>query len=92
MRRCLIGDITTAAAVLAATPAARRAPLATRLIAEAHAAHHYAKRMARPHPAWGNGSLMARALAMRAPPAEIDLAALTEVLAALTRFRARQTE
>jgi hypothetical protein len=93
MRRCLIGDITTAAAALAAVAAPDRAALAERLIHQAHAAHHYMKRHAKPHPAWGNGSLMARALAAHSPftpnPASPDLAALAVVLAALTRFRTR---
>lgn len=93
MRRCLIGDITTAAAVLSAAAPPDRARLADRLLAEAHAAHLYAKRFAKPHPRWGNGSLMARALAIFPKPAlNTDFAALTEILTALSRFRSRTAE
>lgn len=93
MRRCLIGDITTAAAALSAAAPPDRPRLADRLLAEAHAAHAYAKRFAKPHPAWGNGSLMARALALLpCASAPADLAALTEILAAITRFRGRCIE
>jgi hypothetical protein len=93
MRRCLIGDLTTAAAVLSAAAPQDRARLADRLLAEAHAAHLYAKRFAKPHPSWGNGSLMARALANFPKPAHSpDFAALTEILTALARFRTRTAE
>ncbi len=93
MRRCLIGDITTAAAVLSAAAPPDRARLADRLLAEAHAAHLYTKRFAKPHPRWGNGSLMARALAIFPKPAQnTDFAALTEILTALSRFRSRTAE
>lgn len=93
MRRCLIGDLTTAAAVLSAAAPPDRARLADRLLAEAHAAHLYAKRFAKPHPKWGNGSLMARALAIFPKPAHsTDFAALSEILTALARFRTRAAE
>ena len=93
MRRCLIGDLTTAAAVLSAAAPPDRARLADRLLAEAHAAHLYAKRFAKPHPRWGNGSLMARALAIfPKQPQSIDFAALGEILTALARFRSRIAE
>lgn len=61
MRAVLIGDVIAAArALLAISPAARFA-LLERLLTEAHAAHKFYKRKHRPHPKWGNGSLMARA-------------------------------
>lgn len=65
MRRCLPGDLFEAAGLLAASsdPAA----LISRLLDQADAAHRYAKRFGRAHPAWGNGSLMARALAETGP-------------------------
>jgi hypothetical protein len=66
MRRCLAGDILAAARVVAAADPARRKPLAQSLIAEADAAHRYAKRKGRAHPLWGNGSLMSRVLLL--PP------------------------
>lgn len=65
MRRCLPGDLFEAAALLAASP--EPATLINRLLDQADAAHRYAKRFGRAHPAWGNGSLMARALAEAGP-------------------------
>lgn len=65
MRRCLPGDLFEAAALLAAStdPSA----LIKSLLDQADAAHRYAKRFGRAHPQWGNGSLMARALAETGP-------------------------
>ncbi|MES2433419.1 MAG: hypothetical protein V4586_06285 [Pseudomonadota bacterium] len=65
MRRCLPGDMFEAASLLAASTD----PLAliNRLADQADAAHRYAKRFGRAHPTWGNGSLMARALAETGP-------------------------
>ncbi len=65
MRRCLPGDLFEAAALLAAS--SNPIPLLTRLLDQADAAHRYAKRFGRAHPTWGNGSLMARALAETGP-------------------------
>ena len=59
MRRVLVGDLLALAAVLRQQP---DPDLAARLLAEAHAAHRYFRRFGRPHPRWGNGSLMGRAL------------------------------
>ena len=61
MRRVLIGDLLAAAAVIRSQP--NPAAACQTLIGQADAAHRYAKRFGRPHPRWGNGSLMARALA-----------------------------
>jgi hypothetical protein len=78
MRRCLIGDIWAAAACVAACPELQREAFARLLITQADAAHRYAKRLGRAHPAWGNGSLMARALLARPPqPATADASFLT---------------
>ena len=81
MRRVLIGDLLAAAAVIGA--AADPAQTSRSLIAEADAAHRYAKRFGRPHPEWGNGSLMARAAATQprlgvnlSTPATLDAIAL----------------
>jgi hypothetical protein len=65
MRRCLIGDLIEAAAVVAALDSADKSACCQRLISQADAAHRYAKRYGRAHPTWGNGSLMARALMER---------------------------
>ena len=65
MRRCLPGDLFEAASLLAAST--DPVNLITRLLDQADAAHRYAKRFGRAHPAWGNGSLMARARAEAGP-------------------------
>jgi len=61
MRRVHLGDVIAAARALAHCPAADRPQLADLLIRQADAAHRYMKRMGRPHPMWGNGSLESRA-------------------------------
>ncbi len=71
MRRVMIGDLIAAAKVISAS--SDPADASQMLIRQADAAHRYAKRFGRPHPQWGNGSLMARALAM-ASPGSADLA------------------
>ncbi len=63
MRKVLLCDLTAAAQILALRPASDRAALLDSLIDQAHAADRYARRFGRLHPVWGNGSLMARALA-----------------------------
>ena len=67
MRKCLLGDVVEAAALIAARPADEHARLANQLITQADFAHRYAKRFGRAHRVWGNGSLMARALAEAGP-------------------------
>ena len=57
-------------------------------MAEAHAAHHYMRRFGRPHPRWGNGSLMTRALADGARGLPLCYASLAVMAVAVTRFRA----
>lgn len=87
MRPVLWGDLVAATAWAAANPAR---PVAA-LIDRAQAADLYRKHHGRPHPRWGNGSLMAAALAEAAPPVRFDdpaaLAALAQVAAALARRR-----
>ena len=93
MRRCLIGDMLAAAVAVADMAPAAQPPALARLIAEADAAHRHAKRLGRPHPQWGSGSLQERCLDAGAPPFRCDdarhLAALAGVAAALARRRAR---
>ena len=67
MRRCLPGDLFEAAALVAASTEPGQPALIARLLDQADAAHRYAKHFGRAHPAWGNGSLMARALAEPGP-------------------------
>ena len=92
MRRCLIGDILAAASVIPAADLPHMQISGARLIAQADAAHRYAKRHGRPHPTWGNGSLMARAMAeplVTAPnfSCRTYLAAFQAITTALTNFR-----
>jgi hypothetical protein len=61
MRTILLGDIIAAARALLAAPSDNRIGLLDTMIQQANAAHHFHKRLSRPHPNWGNGSLMARA-------------------------------
>lgn len=60
MRRILISDLLAWADLLLSVPDVARAGVARRLLLEAHAAHKYHRRKGRPHPAWGDGSLMSR--------------------------------
>lgn len=93
MRRALIGDLLAAARVISDQPPHLRGMVMDRLIYQAHAAHRYMVRFGRPHRQWGDGSLMARALAERGncdPGADIcDFAALSVVAAHLAAFRKR---
>ena len=61
MRTLLLGDISAAARALLNVPVQSRLSLLDTMIQQADAAHDYHKRLRRPHPLWGNGSLMARA-------------------------------
>ena len=61
MQTLLLGDIIAAARAILAVPPLMQATVVETMLAQAHAAHLYLKRYARPHPRWGNGSLMARA-------------------------------
>lgn len=67
MRRCLIGDLIEAAVVVAAAAPDQRLAFAFSLIDQAHCAHQYAKKFGKAHSVWGNGSLMARAMAHDGP-------------------------
>ena len=61
MRTVLIGDIIAAARAIIALPAPEQPGFMETILDQAHAAHSFHKRLLKPHPAWGNGSLMARA-------------------------------
>lgn len=97
MRLCLLDDLLCGARALALIAPQRRAAFAATLLDQAHAAHAYAKRFRRPHPRWGNGSLMARALAeqgtMAGPkPGFEDIFIMAAAIAAFqSRHFARQT-
>lgn len=98
MRRAMLGDAIAAALVLRAVPDGARAARCAAMLARAHAADLWRKRLGRAHPAWGNGSLMALAMAEGAGraggPGMADpayLAALAVVIDALGA-RARAAE
>ena len=59
MRPVLIGDVLALARVLFVLGEEEWAVCADRLLWQAHVADRYRKRLGKPHPAWGNGSLMA---------------------------------
>lgn len=63
MRPVLMGDVVAAARALMAVPPAARARLMAAMLAEAEAAEAYRRACGRAHPDWGNGSLMAVAMA-----------------------------
>lgn len=93
MRRALIGDLLVAARVIAAQPPHLRHKAMDRLIYQAHAAHRYMTRFGHPHRTWGDGSLMARALAEAVAPQRTpdicDFSALSVAAARLAAFRVR---
>lgn len=88
MRRVLAGDM------LALADAVRAGQDPARLVAEADAAHRYGKRIGRPHPLWGNGSLMARARSGGPLPASCPdalwLAALRAAVEAVLDWKLRR--
>jgi succinate dehydrogenase/fumarate reductase flavoprotein subunit len=88
MRPCLLDDLLAGAGRLASVPPPLRPDLAHRLLHEAHAAHHFMRRFGVPHPRWGNGSLMARALGDAAPTGRpLCLQALAVMGLAVAAFR-----
>jgi hypothetical protein len=88
MRPCLLDDLLAGAGRLASVPPTLRPDLAHRLLHEAHAAHHFMRRFGVPHPRWGNGSLMARALGDAAPTGHpLCLQALAVMALAVAAFR-----
>ena len=93
MRPVLHADVICAARVLLCLPSGRRWQAAQELVARAEAADSYRRRLGRTHPGWGNGTLMAAAMARpMAPghrPDHPDYAdCLMLVLDALRRHRA----
>ena len=84
----MLDDLLAGAGRLSQAPPAQRPDLANRLLTEAHAAHHYMRRFGRPHPRWGNGSLMTRALADGPRAAPLCYFSLAVMADAVARFRA----
>lgn len=84
----MLDDLLAGAARLSREPPDRRPGLACQLVHEAHAAHHYMRRMGRPHPKWGNGSLMTRALnGSPVPGLPLCLDSLAVMAQVVERFR-----
>lgn len=69
MRPVLLSDLTAVARALLRAPYAERQVLCARIIFEAEMADRFARRLRKPHPQWGNGTLIA-ASAQRALAAE----------------------
>lgn len=67
-----MGDVIAAARAMLAVPEAGRRAVLAAMLAEAAAAEAFRRRHGRAHPEWGNGSLMAAAMA-RARVAEPGL-------------------
>lgn len=93
MRPVGLGDLSAAAGALAAVAPARRAGLMAILIAEAETADRFRRRHGRPHPDFGNGTLMAAALARPqarlAPGGREGLAALAQALEAVLAWHGK---
>ena len=67
----MLADLVATAQLLARWPAADRPALLDRLLSQTQAADCFSRRYGRPHPLWGNGSLLSRACAeTKAPPPE----------------------
>ncbi len=92
MRALQIGDLIAVARVLILRERHEWQVLVQMFLQQAHAAHAFHKRRRRPHPQWGNGSLMARANTEVFAPQPRDgdscfLAALQTCLAAVALWR-----
>lgn len=68
MRPVLHGDVVAAARALLCVPLGQRWRAARDLVAQADAADRYRRHFGRAHPDWGNGTLMAAALARTTAP------------------------
>ena len=89
----LLADLDAAVRVLLHCPHTARAGMAKDLIGQAHTADKYRKRLRKPHPCFGSGTLMSAANkhSRAARPARYDAAAadaLAMLLAALASHRA----
>lgn len=93
MRPVLDGDLTLLARAAVLWPAELRVMRLERVFMQTHAADLYRKRFGRAHPRWGNGSVMARVLALprgRAVAGAPDhLEALEDVCRALRHWHIR---
>jgi hypothetical protein len=91
MRPVLIGDVIAVARVLFVLGETEWSGCVDRLLWQAMVADRYRKRLGKPHPAWGNGSLMSAAGAepkVRAEPFLSDLRWLRALSCVLDRLTA----
>ncbi len=58
MRPVFYSDVVAAARVVLAVPIARQSETCARLLKEAHWADMFTRRLGRPHPIWGGGTLL----------------------------------
>ena len=68
MRPVLHSDVTASARALLCIPEQARADFCGRLLRDASWADKFTKRLGKPHPLWGNGTLMAAARAHALAP------------------------
>ncbi|MFT5626597.1 MAG: hypothetical protein ACI9PY_001275 [Ascidiaceihabitans sp.] len=61
MRPVLHSDLTAAARVLLLEPEIKRSEIVSKMMQEAQYADRYTRRLGKPHPQWGNGTLAAAA-------------------------------
>jgi hypothetical protein len=90
MRRIMQADLVATAQLLARLPAADRPTHLDRLLSQTQAADCFSRRFDRPHPHWGNGSLLSRALSEATLPLHEDhhyWASLSLVAAAIAARR-----
>lgn len=69
MRRPFFSDVSTAARALLMAPSAEREGLCQIMVREAELADRFARRLGKPHPKWGSGTLCEAAMRRR-PAAE----------------------
>ncbi|WP_267139209.1 DUF7742 family protein [Anianabacter salinae] len=85
------GDVVAAARVLKGVPGSLRAALLVRLLRQTEAADRFRRAQGRLHPLWGDGSLMAAALARRpGPEPHLDDADYCDCLALVFTALARR--
>ena len=82
MRSVLHSDVIAAARVLFALDAAERPLMIAQLVKEADCADRFTRRLGKPHPEWGNGTL--GAAARQYPLADEPGLSLSEYCACLT--------
>ncbi len=96
MREVYFSDVAAAARVLLLVPVSRRNDVCTQMLKEADWADKFTRRLKKPHPQWGNGTLMATArLRKMAPENSFSnpeySSCFVEILQGLEQHRATKT-